>query len=53
MNSKSLNSRPNKVKNKEFVESIKRFTIYTSTQNRPKYLLDNFNIKSKHIHHLL
>ena len=42
---------PTEVKNKEFVESIKRFTIYTIRKTVQKYLLDNFNIKSKHINH--
>ena len=37
---------PTEVKNKEFVEKIKRFKIYTIRETVHKYLLDNFNIKS-------
>ena len=42
---------PTEVKNKEFVESIKRFNIYTIRETVQKYLLDNFNIQSKRIYH--
>ena len=42
---------PTEVKNKEFVESIKRFTIYTIRKTVQEYLLDNFNIQSKQIYH--
>ncbi len=37
---------PTEVKNKEFVESIKRFTIYTIRDTVYHYLLNNFNIQS-------
>ena len=42
---------PTEVKNKAFVEMIKRFTIYTIRDTVHKYLLDNFNITSKRIDH--
>ena len=37
---------PTEVKNKEFVESIKRFKIYTIRDTVYHYLLNNFNIQS-------
>lgn len=37
---------PTEVKNKEFVEKIKRFKIITIRETVQKYLLDNFNIQS-------
>lgn len=37
---------PTEVKNIEFAESIKRFTIFTIREKVQKYLLDKFNIKS-------
>ena len=42
---------PTEVKNKEFVEKIKRFTIFTIRETVQKYLLDNFNIQSQLKYH--
>ena len=38
---------PTEVKNKEFVEKIKRFKIFTIRETVQKFLLDNFNIHSE------
>ena len=37
---------PTEVKNKDFIEKVKRFNIYTIRETVQKYLLDNFEINS-------